>query len=337
MVQYLHTISAGHADRGLHAGTHLRIIEGFTTDSSTIERLSSQEEAIRSSRPVMDPTFDQALSDATTLRVARSDGVGANRRCSNSSTTTKLFEMQLRSEMTIDAMDQLARYLSTVPGRIDLIWFAGSMPFNPQTGSRPDQDQLADLRDQAQDMLELLAGGAGGVVSGRFARSDDATRNQAETNIQNPNLMNSVSQTRGAERKQQIGFESDPAGRAGKPAELQAEAASSRTRHFLDQLAFDHLNMEEFAKETGGKASSIPMLLEKRVGDAHRGWIGLLHACLRSATPKFNDAYRKIDVRMDESNYTLEYRRGYYDDDPATTPKAMPGRISPLIAAMQHG
>jgi hypothetical protein len=40
---------------------------------------------------------------------------------------------------------------------------------------------------------------------------------------------------------------------------------------------------------------------------------------------------------MPESPAALEYRHGYYADDPAQTAKLMPGRLSPLIAAMQHG
>ena len=38
------------------------------------------------------------------------------------------FETNERTVMTLDALQQIARYLSGVPGRKNLIWFVGSIP-----------------------------------------------------------------------------------------------------------------------------------------------------------------------------------------------------------------
>ena len=62
---------------------------------------------------------------------------------------TQDFEALLRGNMTLESLQQLARYLATIPGRKNLIWFTGSMPFNLTTGGRPDQDQMADLVSDA--------------------------------------------------------------------------------------------------------------------------------------------------------------------------------------------
>ena len=40
------------------------------------------------------------------------------------------FQLQLRARYTLDAMNQLARYLCGIPGRKNLIWFSGSFPIN---------------------------------------------------------------------------------------------------------------------------------------------------------------------------------------------------------------
>jgi len=336
MIQYLHTIPPGTRIAVFTLGSHLRIIEGFTTDSSTIEKPLQPGRGNPEQSPVMDPTFDQALSDATDIAGGGGATALAQQAMQQFANDTKLFEMQLRSEMTIDAMDQLARYLSTVPGRKNLIWFAGSMPFNPQTGSRPDQDQMADLRDQAQNMLELLAVARVALYPVDSRGLMTASSNLAETNVQNPNLMNSVATTSGPSGNSKTGSSlSQQVGLANQQTLSQKLQQQDQT--FLDQLAFDHLNMQEFAKETGGKAFTNTNALGEAVGDAIADGSDYYTLAYAPPTPKFNDVYRKIEVRMDEGNYTLEYRRGYFDEDPAAAAKSMPGRISPLIAAMQHG
>jgi hypothetical protein len=40
---------------------------------------------------------------------------------------------------------------------------------------------------------------------------------------------------------------------------------------------------------------------------------------------------------LPEHQYELAYRPGYYAQDPVKAAKLIPGRLSPLIAAMQHG
>jgi len=160
--------------------------------------------------------------------------------------------------------------------------------------------------------------------------------NLAETNVQNPNLMNSVTTTSGPSGNSKSGSSlSQQVGLVDSSTFSQKLQQQDQT--FLDQLAYDHLNMEEFAKETGGKAFINTNALGEAVGDAIADGSDYYTLAYAPPTPKFNGAYRKIDVRMDEGNYTLEYRRGYFDEDPAAAAKLMPGRVSPLIAAMQHG
>jgi hypothetical protein len=40
------------------------------------------------------------------------------------------YQTDQRVQMTMDALRQLARYLSAIPGRKNLIWFSGSFPIS---------------------------------------------------------------------------------------------------------------------------------------------------------------------------------------------------------------
>jgi VWFA-related protein len=336
MIQYLHTIPPGTRIAVFTMASHLRIVEGFTTDSSVIEKALQSGRGNAEPSPVMDADFDQALTDVNDLAAGGGASALAQEAMQQFANDTKSFESQLRSEMTIDALDQMARYLSTVPGRKNLIWFTGSMPFNPNTGSRPDQDQMVDLRDQAKNMLELLAVARVALypVDSRGLMSPPS--NQAQTNILNPNLMNSVTtQSSGLTR----------GGSLSKEAQQIGPATSSRLNQrlqqgdeaFLDQIAFDHLNMDVFAKETGGKAFFNTNGLGAALGDAISNGSDYYTLAYAPQNRNYNGSYRKVEVRLTEGHYDLEYRRGYFSVDPATQNKLVPGRRSPLIDAMQHG
>ena len=106
---------------------------------------------------------------------------------------------------------------------------------------------------------------------------------------------------------------------------------------FLVSNFAEHSTMDQIANETGGKAfyntNAVGEAVVKSITNgANYYTIGYV-----PANKNYNGAYRKIDVQMPESHAELEYRHGYYADDPTQTAKLMPGRLSPLIAAMQHG
>src|SRR6202040_835201 len=71
------------------------------------------------------------------------------------------FQLQLRVKYTLDAMSQIARYLSSIPGRKNLIWFSGSFPISvlpDTTGNLPDPFAVvADYEKEFRDTVNLLA------------------------------------------------------------------------------------------------------------------------------------------------------------------------------------
>ena len=116
-----------------------------------------------------------------------------------------------------------------------------------------------------------------------------------------------------------------------------AEVIDQSNVQFLAANFAEHSTMDQIANETGGKAfyntNAVGEAVVKSITNgANYYTIGYV-----PANKNYNGAYRKIEVQMPEAHAELEYRHGYYADDPAQTAKLMPGRLSPLIAAMQHG
>ena len=69
------------------------------------------------------------------------------------------FQTKVRIRYTLDAMNQLARYLSGIPGRKNLIWFSGSFPLNilpTGDGSADAFAAVVDAEDEYRDTIHLL-------------------------------------------------------------------------------------------------------------------------------------------------------------------------------------
>ena len=328
MLQYLHTIPPGTRIAVFTLASRLRIIEGFTTDRSVIEKALQPGRGNPEQSPVMDSIFDQALSDMVDISAGGGASALSQEAMQQFVGDTKAFEGQLRAEMTIDAMDDIARYLSTVPGRKNLVWFTASMPFNPNVGGRADQDQMIDLRDQAQNMLELLALARVALypVDARGLMSPPS--HMAETNPSNPQLLNSVPRMPAQSLSQQVGMVDQT---------TFSQNLRKADQSFLDNLAFDHLNMDAFAKETGGKSFYNTNGLGEALGDAIANGADYYTVAYAPDNHNYNGEYRKVEVKLEETGYDIEYRRGYFAYDPSEPSKLIPGRINPLIAAMQHG
>lgn len=324
LLAYLKTIPAGTQVAVFTLGSKLRIIEGFTTDSSVIKKALTEKRGRPELSPIMDPVLDQALSDAADM----ADTTLARAGMLEFAAESQAFEVQLRQQITLDALTQLARYLSTIPGRKNLIWVAGSMPFAVGLGNghdtqgestTPAMNFMADFQDPVRKLEELLTLARVAVYPIDAEGMVGPPSQMAETNIVPPNLLN-----------------------RGNPGEVSNPVTFSQKLQGQDQqVMFDvmasHGAMDLFAESTGGKAFYNTNAIAGAVGDAIG--IGSNYYTLAYAPENrnYNGALRSVTVKVPEGHYELEYRPGYFATDPADAAKLMTGRVDPLIAAMQHG
>jgi VWFA-related protein len=102
--------------------------------------------------------------------------------------------------------------------------------------------------------------------------------------------------------------------------------------HFAEQDA-----MEEIADQTGGRAffntNGFKESMEKAIEDGSSYYT----IAYVPAGKKLDGQFRKIQVRLDNGNYNLAYRRGYYADPPDKDSAPKPGTSSATTAAILHG
>ncbi len=221
------------------------------------------------------------------------------------------FQLQLRARMTLDAFNQLGRYLSALPGRKNLIWFSGSFPINilPDGDLQNPFSVVASAADEFRETTELLS------------RSQVAVYPiDARGVITTPMLS---------------------AANSGNTYGANPSAFAKDNETFFQNTAGEHGTMDAMAEATGGRAfvntNGLKEAVEKAI-DAGSNYYTLTYT---PTNQKWNGDYRKIHIDTARQGLTLAYRRGYFADDPNVPPKrgepasATPGQ-APAYSAIRN-
>lgn len=359
MLKYLSTIPPGTRIAVFALGSKLHIITGFTTDATEVAKSLTTGRGQAERSPVMDADFDNALNQQLNLGQALGLSGFAMSGISQFLSDTQNFEVGLREEMTIDALEELARYLSTIPGRKNLIWFSASFPLRfLQGGQNPNMDPMADYSGMVKKMAELLALARVAVYPVDSRGLLNSPSSDASSTAGLANAMQAA--PNGASGQGSVGAGggggtgiASGAGNAGMGSfsmdQLAGQAVTVaaepgvggevglKDQTFLNDTAWDHFNMEQIAKETGGEAFYNRNALGQVVGEAVANGSSYYTIGYAPQDRDYNGALRNIDVQVPSGRYDLEYRHEYFADDPAQEMKWTPGRHNALIDAMQHG
>ena len=156
VLKYLGEVPAGTRLAVFALGSNLRIVRGFTTDFSGLsaaledKKLGVSPEVSRNL-----PTEANQYSDAEILRqMRRSQAAPSAIDAMESFQRDEAAERaNARIEVTLQAFQQIARYLSAIPARKNLIWFSDNFPvsFSPDTRGRAPKNQ--EHVQKTSDML----------------------------------------------------------------------------------------------------------------------------------------------------------------------------------------
>ena len=317
MLKYLKTIPPGTRVAIFTLASQLRMLQGVTTDSTELlaalngtkaqqsPLLPSDAENDANQRRIDFLTQEDQGPPPKTLADAAFDPVQAAKQFM---ADTAAFETQQRIGITLEAMQQLARYLSGVPGRKNVIWFSGSFP--TAIFSDPDLPDpfniAASFQDEIRKTTDLLS-------SAQLALYPIAAEGLAS---------DAVFQANGSE----IGQKRPSLAMRDQVKQMQSGEVSRD---------LNHTAMEDLAKDTGGQAyyntNGLDGALARVVNNGAR-YYSLAYSPSNTA---MDGRFRRIQVKLVSAKGSLAYRRGYYADDLATALSA--GKKSdsdPLLALM---
>ena len=134
----------------------LRLVQGFTTDFARLSvALNGQKTGIVPEASWLNPTpkaheSEMAGLNAMMMMQAAPVAVGA---VSQYLDQEKAFQVGGRNELTLQAFQHLARYLSGIPARKNVVWFADSFPISFAPDSKVHTPNHQAHVQQTSDML----------------------------------------------------------------------------------------------------------------------------------------------------------------------------------------
>jgi VWFA-related protein len=259
-------------------GNRLRFLQGFTSDTDSIERAINDSATIphRSDISYNAPSgaddFDKlktgqsgmdAVVDRFTIRQKEADAKEASVR------------LDLRVDMTLDALKQIARFAARAQGRKNLIWYSGSFP----AGIFPDADRIHQF---------------------------DAIRNYNERIKAATNELNSA---------EVAVYPIDARGLQTESTVTSAGSVPRGVNTFFAQQAAGFATMDVIGEQTGGRAfyntNGLEQAMEKASAEGS-SYYSLVYA---PSNGKYDGSVRSISVHLGQGHYQLAYRRSYIADD----------------------
>jgi VWFA-related protein len=309
-------------------GTRLRMVQGFTTDSSTL--LASLQDKKSGVWPETtgvshSPSDDQADLEEIERRKMMAGGAGGPHGAASMGVTsdagfhtgngateaidseqfaqaaTKNYQNDQRILMTIEALQNLSRYLAKIPGRKNLIWFARDFPiaFFPTSTVRSSHEAAIGVRNQ-----EVKA------TADMLAVSKVAIYPVGAQGLENPALFDpQTASIKISVAMQGIG---------------DAEAANNASA------------MAELADETGGEVFKNTNDLSHAVSRVVQNGSHYYTISYTPTDKKMDGQFRAIQVKLNKEGYRLSYRRGYYAIDTLNA-KSRPESSDPLHPLLQRG
>jgi VWFA-related protein len=317
MLKYLKEMPASARVAVFALGTQLHYIQGFTSDPKLlIDALKNKshtylgasnanaESDIQGATEADDPA--RAAEEGEELTA--DDALGGLADFDQELTTARAVA---RNEITVEAFEEIAAYLSNFPGRKNLMWFAGGFP--QIMGNEYTPDMGPDL---------LAAGGAGHLreMTNMFKQANIAIYPIDAGGLAPPSAF-SVSK----DSKLSIG--------ASNASDFRADA----TRHDT---------MNQIALDTGGRAIYNTNDLSdavKKVINENAFYYTVGYVPPRGAA---DGKFRRIKVSLPtaQKGMTLYYRTGYFSSTPdapkvdaATVVSANVAQRNPFFQTMRRG
>ena len=313
----------------------LQMIQGFTKDDNVLLAAARRKASFRHKSLLAPDSAMTSIEAGKATAQSRPDLEFFVQSITLHESEARTLDADRRMYVTADAFAQLARYLSGIPGRKNVVWLSGSftLGLSPASGV-PDREQNAFI--QVRSFSENLKRVADLLAEAHVALYPvdvkGLTIDQLFTATTNENLSQG-STVPGPVRRGGSSPGGNVANTAVPIAMMQGHAdESSLTR------AREHATMDKLAAETGGHAFYNTNGIAKAINIATEEGANYYALSYTPSNKNHDGAFRRVKVSLAGGKYRLAYRSGYYAVDPHTVAKPANDLSSGLaLAAMQQG
>jgi VWFA-related protein len=308
----------------LGTNTHLRLIQGFSPSEKVLLAAANAKKATpKETRWQVSSSGN--LNNVNTVGDLAQGGPtsgfqGLLSALQQGQAVEQVSDTEERSAITLESMMLLARYLSGIRGRKNIVWLSGSFPISLAATTNNNNialenpnytakiKRVTNLMAEAQiavypvDVRGLIgagqsAAGAGGMGGPSFTGSQDFSGG----NMISP--------------------------RPSIPSDMQALAQEAAERDTLLQ----------FATATGGRAFFNTNGIRDAIANAAEQGSNYYTLSYNPTNKNFDGKFRKIGVQLAQKGSSLHYRQGYYADDLRSSARETELARRASVVAMQHG
>lgn len=331
MIDYLGTVKPGTPLAIFTLGTQLRIVTQFTDDPAALVSLFRKPKANPQQPPLLDTPSSTALDNNQVSAVAGTQPVtppfvsntgdsnlgsqsvgpmGAAAALQQFQANQFAGQTNMRMQITLDAMKELAGYLGGIAGRKNVIWFSGGFPLVllPDASQFDALANVESYREEVQKTADMLTAARVAI----YPVDAHGLWEPAEFSAaSNPTIPHDV--------------------------HVAAEAQSSQWSQEREQHYGNQATMQVVADETGGQAFLETNDFAKAVASAIENGASYYTLAYVPKNAVIDGSYHKIQVRMDDDHgLKLAYRRGYYADAPGKSSLAGSEQTNVFAAALAH-
>jgi VWFA-related protein len=307
VLDYLKKMPAGTHMAIFTLGDKLQLLQGFTADPGML-------------KAALDGRYYPSSTVLNAQGLSSGDIASARSSLDHFANESNSFSQELRVRMTIDALNALSVYLAGMPGRKNLVWFTGSVPWtiNPDFSLVTSVLGRVDYSDELKKLADAMAIGRISIypVDARGLTTPPGYSADSSPGL---NPTNIVSNNGGTGRESGSSFAN---------AELNSQM----------NLAGSHMSMSNLAAATGGRAFYNSNGLGKAVEKVQSLGENYYSIAYSPRDKRYDGGFRELKVVVDDPNVKLEYRRGYFAEDPArATGRTLLLSANALHAVMQRG
>jgi VWFA-related protein len=322
ILNYLNHVKPGTRMAIMTLNGDLKFVQGFTTDVALL-----REVALKQTGPGISPALvpqSEVQDEQNTESFISSNSASAPGGASSSGGDARAavlasifsdyqsYRSELRTRMTLEAISNLANYLAAVPGRKNLIWFAGDFPvvvfpkFDQQMQYEDNQISIGQVKKTA-DLLTNARVAVYPVFANGMMTDDNVSVEIA-----------------------------GPVVAPGGPSMLTLMSTMDNYTASNSDRAAEIAAMNQLASDTGGKATYNTNDIETAIGRSVADGSHYYTLVYTPANKKMDGHYRKIEVKVADSKLKLGYRHGYNADDDTVLAKDSQKEADPLRRQLVH-
>jgi VWFA-related protein len=318
MLEYLRKIPQGRQIAIFTLTSKLRMLQGFNSDPAALMAALDQVAAWQKQSHLTDDAGKDSYADtAPKLSVGGASAAGAQDVLSNYVANEQAWRIDQRVAYTLSALNALASYLSALPGRKNLIWFSSSFPlgigpdapmpqgFDPSKFTSENLGRSRDYDSTLHSTSELLK------------RARVAVYPMDPSALPTPSMFSST--------------------QANNDSLHNSGAAINQIDQESSNEISSHSTMDTLADATGGRAFHNTNDLAGAIGTVTQLGSNYYTVAFVPKDANYNGKYRKLVIKVDAPKAKLDYRRGYYAEDPGTSGAGTLAHPGHTTYALLHG